>query len=217
MDTPLQIAICEDTPADAELLVSLIAGSGVAARREVFSSGEALLAAFAPGKYDLIILDIYMDGIKGVETAAEIRRSDRTVTLAFTTTSTEHALEGYRLKAAGYLEKPVRREEVKEALSLALSKRGADAYITLLTEGTNRSLSVESILFFEQQNHAVTVHTRAETLRASQKVNLDHLERRLPAHFLRCHRRGAGAAGGKPADQIRVCAAAPVCRRRAAL
>lgn len=40
MDTPLQIAICEDTPADAELLVSLIAGSGVAARREVFSSGR---------------------------------------------------------------------------------------------------------------------------------------------------------------------------------
>lgn len=126
------IAICEDTPADAQLLLSYISDSGIAGRCESFSSGEALLEAFRPGKYDLIFLDIYMGGMKGVDAAAEIRKADRTVTLAFTTTSTEHTLESYRLKAAGYLEKPVKREDVREMLSLVLAKRSSAAYISLL-------------------------------------------------------------------------------------
>lgn len=187
MTTPLQIAICEDTPADAELLVSHIMESNIASRHETFSSGEELLAAFMPGKYDLIFLDIYMGGMKGVDAAAEIRKTDRTVTLAFTTTSTEHTLEGYRLKAASYLEKPVKREDVREILSLVLAKRNTAAYITLLIEGANREIPVESILFFEQQNHAVMVHTHAETLRTSQTVKLAHIEPMLPEYFFRCH------------------------------
>lgn len=187
MDAPLKIAICEDTPADAELLLSHLAEIGIAAEAEAFSSGEALLAAFLPGKYDLIFLDIYMGGIRGVDAASEIRKVDRTVTLAFTTTSKEHALESYRLKAASYLEKPVRREDVQEVLELARTKRDSAAYITLLIEGVNRKLPVESILFFEQQNHAILVHTQAETLRTSQTVKLCHIEPMLPDCFFRCH------------------------------
>ena len=187
MNTSLQIAICEDIPADAELLVSHITESGIASQHETFSSGEALLAAFVPGKYDLIFLDIYMGGIKGVDAAAQIRGADRTVTLAFTTTSTEHTLESYRLKAASYLEKPVKQEDVREILSLVLAKRNTAAYITLLIEGVNRKIPVESILFFEQRNHAVMVHTHAEVLRTSQTVKLSHIEPMLPEYFLRCH------------------------------
>lgn len=187
MDTPLQLAICEDTPADAELLASHLMGSGIANCCEVFPCGEALLAAFAPGKYDLIFLDIYMGGMKGVDVAAQIRRADRTVTLVFITTSTEYTLESYRLRVASYLEKPVAREDVREILSLVLAKRNTAAYLTLLIEGANRALPVESILFFEQQNHAVMVHTHAETLRTSQTVRLAHIEPLLPEHFFRCH------------------------------
>ena len=187
MDTPLKIAICEDTPADAELLLSHLAEIGIAAESEAFSSGETLLAAFLPGKYDLIFLDIYMGGIRGVDAATEIRKSDRTVTLAFTTTSKEHALESYRLKAASYLEKPVKLEDVREVLELALTKRDSAAYITLLIEGVNRKLPIESILFFEQQNHAVLVHTQSGNLRTSQTVKLKDIEPLLPDCFFRCH------------------------------
>jgi DNA-binding LytR/AlgR family response regulator len=187
MNTPLKIAVCEDCPADTERLLSHIAQSGIAAEWEAFSSGEALTEAFRPGKYDLIFLDIYLGGMRGVDAAAEIRKADRTVTLVFTTTSTEHTLESYRMKAAGYLEKPVQPEDVRETLELALAKRNTAAYITLLSEGTYRKIPVDSILFFEQQNHAVMIHTGAETLRASQTVKLSHIEPLLPEHFFRCH------------------------------
>lgn len=187
MNTPLKIAICEDTPADADYLLSHLEEIGIAVEVEAFSSGEALLLAFLPGKYDLIFLDIYMSGIRGVDAATEIRKTDRTVTLAFTTTSKEHALESYRLKAASYLEKPVRREDVREVLELVRTKRDSAAYITLLIEGINRKLPVESILFFEQQNHAVFLHTQGETLRTSQTVKLKDIEPLLPDCFIRCH------------------------------
>lgn len=187
MDAPLKIAVCEDSPRDTELLLGLIAQSGIAGQCEGFPSGEALLDVFAPGKYDLIFLDIYMDGIQGVDAAARIREADRTVTLAFTTTSTDHTLESYRMKAAGYLEKPVKPQDVRELLSLVLAKRTTAAYITLLIEGANRNLPVESILFFEQRNHAIMVHTLTETLRTSQTVKLALIELLLPDCFFRCH------------------------------
>ena len=187
MDTPLQIAICEDAPADAELLVSYIMGSGIACRCEAFASGEALLETFQPGKYNLIFLDIYMDGMKGVDAASEIRKADRAIMLSFTTTSTEHALEGYRLKASSYLEKPVKPEDVREVLELAQAKRDSAAYLTLLIEGVNRKLPLQSILYFEQVNHAVYVHTHTEVLRTSQTVKLKAIEPLLSDCFFRCH------------------------------
>lgn len=186
-EMPLSIALCEDTKSDRDLLQNQLAESGFAVRCEAFSSGEELLSAFAPGKYDLIFLDIYMGGIKGVEAAAEIRKTDRTVMLAFTTTSTEHTLESYRLKAASYLEKPVKPEDVREVLELVQAKRDSAASITLLIEGESRKLPLSSILYFEQVNHAVFVHTHTETLRTSQTVKLKDIEPLLPGCFFRCH------------------------------
>lgn len=187
MDTPLKIAICEDTPADTDLLLSHLREIGIVTKIEAFSSGEALLSAFLPGKYDLIFLDIYMVGIKGVDVAAQIRKSDRTVTLVFITTSKEHALESYRLKAASYLEKPVKLEDVREVLELVLVKRDSAAYITLLIEGENRKIPLEGILFFENQNHAVMIHTQSGVFRTSQTVKLNYIETLLPDSFFRCH------------------------------
>lgn len=187
MDTPLKIAVCEDTSADMDLLISYLTESNIAMKVVTFSSGEALLSDFLSGKYDLIFLDIYMGGKKGVDVAAEIRKTDRTVTLAFTTTSKDHALESYRLKAASYLEKPVKLEDVMDVMELVLIKRDSAAYITLLIEGENRKIPVESILFFEHQNHAVMVHTQSGVFRTSQTVKLNYIESMLPDYFFRCH------------------------------
>ena len=55
--------------------------------------GEAFLRTFQPGLYHLVYLDIYMDKMTGMETAAAIRAQDDGVMLAFTTTSHDHAFE----------------------------------------------------------------------------------------------------------------------------
>ena len=89
-----------------------------------FTDCAALLADFAPGKYDLIFLDIYMNDVQqGVNAAASIRELDALVTLAFTTVSQAHALESYRLKVFAYLEKPVQARDVREVLEHAGDRR----------------------------------------------------------------------------------------------
>jgi DNA-binding LytR/AlgR family response regulator len=147
-----------------------------------------LISAFAAGRYDLIFLDIYMGNIQqGVNVAAEIREMDTTVTLAFTTTSIAHTLESYRLKAVGYLEKPVKPADVREMLDLALTKREIAPSVSLLIEGVYRDISLNSILYFEQQNHAVIVNTLSGKLRTCQTVKLKQIEAMLPNTFLHCH------------------------------
>lgn len=188
METPLRIAVCEDIPEEADWLLRCILEGGIPAECKAFSTGEALAAAFLPGQYDLIFLDIYMDEVQqGITAATKIREMDTTVTLAFTTTSKEHALESYRLKACAYLEKPVRPADVREVLEQAINKRKNAPAIRLLIEGAYRELPLDSILYFEQKNHAVWVNTRTETLRTSQTVKLGDIEPQLPEGFFRCH------------------------------
>lgn len=56
------------------------------------------MAAWTPGMCDLVILDIFMGGVTGMDVAREIRRSDREVKLVFCTTSNEFASESYEVK-----------------------------------------------------------------------------------------------------------------------
>ena len=79
-----------------------------------FSSGEEFLGAFTAGKYDLIFLDIYMDGITGMETAKRIRRADHGCRIIFITTSPEFAVESYDVSASFYLLKPTERTRAVE-------------------------------------------------------------------------------------------------------
>jgi len=190
----LQIAIFEDSAADAALLGEHIEKNGIHAELETFESGEAFLRSFRAGRYDLVFLDIYTKDAsgatvaEGIYIAEQIREADWYVTLAFTTVSSDHALESYRLRAPKYLEKPVRAEDVKEALELALLKRRSRASITLLIGGRHTDIPQDSIHFFEQKNHVVKVHTSFGVLQTSQTVRMDNIESRLPSPpFYRCH------------------------------
>lgn len=189
MDIPLKIALCENSLADREELLIIIENFHVPYECDSFSSGEELLIEFAPGKYDLIFLDIYMgDGrLKGVDAAAKIREADTEVMLIFTTSSTDHALESYRLKALKYLEKPLTAIDIQETLLLALAIQKSKPHIKLLIEGSYQDIPIDGILFFEQRNHAVMVHTLSKILRTSQTIRLDYIESLVPEFFLRCH------------------------------
>ena len=57
-----------------------------------------MLADFKQGKYDLILMDIYMESeLTGIETIRLIRKRDKDIPIAFVTASKDHALESYRL------------------------------------------------------------------------------------------------------------------------
>ena len=67
---------------------------------------------FAKDQYDVIFLDIYMDGMTGMDAARAIREIDRVVRIIFITTSTEFAVDSYEVSAFGYLLKPHSVEKI---------------------------------------------------------------------------------------------------------
>jgi len=71
-----------------------------------FACGTDFLSAAEKERFDLVFLDIYLENENGVDTAEELRRFDGDYIIVFTTTSPDHALDGYRVRALHYLVKP---------------------------------------------------------------------------------------------------------------
>jgi DNA-binding LytR/AlgR family response regulator len=185
----LRIALCEDTPVDAELLATLIEMSKVPCALECFTTGEALLEVFEKDMFDLIFLDVYMGELTGVQTAERIRDIDSQVVIVFTTTSDDFTREGYRLNAYKYLLKPVSSEDVLDALELATFKRdkAQGATLTIVTDNIPVVIPLDDILYVESSNRKSHIWTTGETF--STTMTIDDLARLLPSpQFLRSHR-----------------------------
>src|SRR5699024_1320048 len=132
---PLRLAICDDLPEEREALLALLEQAPIATVCAQFASSEELLEAFRPGGFDLLLMDIYMDGMTGVEAVRKIREMDETIPIAFTTTSTEHTLESYRLSVLKYLEKPVRQKDINDLLHLVKLQRDSVPRLTVRQNG----------------------------------------------------------------------------------
>lgn len=187
-----EIAVVEDNPQDAALLEQHLSryreATGTPLSVTLFSDGAALLEPYTP-RWDLILLDIQMAQMDGMETARHIRRQDEEVILVFVTSMAQYAVEGYRVNALDYLLKPVTYPQIKLSMDrvMALLRRNERRSILLPQEDRQVKVSVADILYAEVQNHELSVVTLSETYRL--RATLNDLERRLEgANFARCNR-----------------------------
>lgn len=123
-----QIAICEDSKVDTDLLSQTLAAAAndlrIRARTDYYKNGEELILALKDGaSYDLLLLDIFLKQVNGVDTAQSARKYLPHVQITFLTSSRDYALDAYDLDAIHYLMKPVNRE-----------KLGVDIYLSDIAE-----------------------------------------------------------------------------------
>lgn len=184
----LQIAICEDSIDEQNRILYILEHSNFPVNITVFDCGEKLLENYNEGKFDLIFMDIYMPGISGVETITQIRRVDESVPVAFTTTSTDHTLESYRLNALKYIEKPVKERAVYELLELAQLRKKNAPHLTLKIRGKEVAIQFEKIVHIEQKSHNIfLLLTGGEIIKANER--LEHIEPQFERlDFFRCHK-----------------------------
>ena len=154
---PLRLAICDDLPEEREALLALLAQAPIATNCTQFGSSEELLEAFRPGKFDLLLMDIYMDGMTGVEAVQKIREMDEAIPIAFTTTSTDHTLESYRLSVLKYLEKPVQQKEIDDLLRLVKLQKDSAPRLAIQQNGKTQKLPLSELMVLEQQGHHVVL------------------------------------------------------------
>ena len=126
-----------------------------------FTNGEALLEGHKNLRADIIFLDIIMPLISGMDTARELRQSDETVNLVFTTSSPEFAVESYEVKAQNYLLKPIKQEKLDLVLDEFLEmKKHESKSIMFKTAFGFRRVLVSDIEFVEAQNKKVVVYIK---------------------------------------------------------
>ena len=107
----LRIATVDDNPADLKEIRMCLshyfqkrAGqTPIDYTISAYTSGPSFLENFEKGDYDLILLDIYMPRMTGMQVAEEIRAIDEDAWIIFLTTSRDHALESYNVFASGYV------------------------------------------------------------------------------------------------------------------
>ena len=157
---PLRLAICDDLPEEREALLALLEQAPIATVCAQFASSEELLEAFRPGGFELLLMDIYMDGMTGVEAVRKIREMDETIPIAFTTTSTEHTLESYRLSVLKYLEKPVRKKDINDLLHLVKLQRDSAPRLAIRQNGETQKIPLSELFYLEQKAHHVFLYRR---------------------------------------------------------
>lgn len=161
----LRVAIIDDLPADQQRLLTDISNWAkeqclpLLPPPDLFESGEEFLEKFSAGKYDLAFLDIYMEGMNGMDTAREIRKTDSSCRLIFTTTTPEFAVDSYEVDSSWYLVKPYSYEK----LSLALDRCSAswqeyNQYLLVPGKMGEEKLPLHQIAWTEYVNRKVCVH-----------------------------------------------------------
>ncbi len=187
-----KIAICDDCTADTEYLSALAGGwaadaGHIAAIRE-FPSAEAFLFQYEEeNDFDILLLDIEMGGINGVELARRIRERSRRVQIVFITGYPDFMAEGYEVSALHYLMKPVSEKKLYSVLDRAADNlKKAEKQLKVTFDRQTVFVPFNRILYIEAQRQFVRIHTEEGDYR--MKTSLAEMETELDEYFYRCQR-----------------------------
>lgn len=188
----MNIGICDDLCSDLVLLEEYILlymnTHNIDCTISKFESGDNLLADLKYKQYDILFLDIYMQGKNGIEIARTIRDAGLECIIIFTTTSPDHALDGFEVGAVHYLIKPLNYENVESGLArcnqiFAQSRQ----YIEVKSGRTIFRILLKDLIFAEVYGNTLLIHTVSTEVKTY--VSLDAFMKLLPVeNFLRCHR-----------------------------
>jgi two-component system response regulator AlgR len=196
----LSVLIVDDELPARERLQRLVAELPGCAVAGVCSNGADALTLVGKLQPGVVLLDIRMPGMTGIEVARHLGALEHPPAIVFTTAYDEYALEAFESQAVGYLLKPVRSERLAQALQQAsrLSSpqlRGlatptaplaARQHVAVRVRDELKLIPVKDIRYFRADQKYVTVrHSRGEDL---IDESLKQLEEEFAADFVRAHR-----------------------------
>jgi len=160
----MRIAIVDDIESERKMLRNRlqIQMNRLALHAEIFEyeQGKTFLDAAAQEPFTLVFLDIYLKNENGVDTAKALRSFDKSCILIFTTTSADHALEGFRVRALQYLVKPYTEAEISSLFDEIMERLPVqDSYIEVNAAGKTTRLRLSEILYAEHYQHYIYIRT----------------------------------------------------------
>lgn len=152
-----------------------------------FNSGEELLQS--EEDFDIVFLDIMMDGLDGMKTAKRIRKKASCRLLVFISASRDYVFDAYDVEAFWYLVKPVEREKLKQVLKKAVLKtEAASPDFILVNKGRQKQkIFLRDILYFEIMGRLIDIHKTGGISDYYGKISILEEELREKG-FFRCHK-----------------------------
>jgi len=186
----MRIAICDDDKLQRETLEQYVT-EHISAYPNIkitkYSSGEKLLDALRSYKIDILLLDIEMGGINGIETAKKIREFNSEIIIIFITGYVNYVSDAFRTNAFQFLIKPVKQELFDQEFERAIKKYQNDhhKYVIVQKSGTI-SLEINEIIFLESEGRKINIHTKNKLHTKYGTIN-DEENTLLNYGFVRCH------------------------------
>lgn len=181
-----RVAVCDDSSEDARYVAGMVqawaSSRDAALQVERFPSAEAFLFHYAEDQsYDMLLLDIEMGGMNGVELARRIRRENEIIQIIFITGYSDYIAEGYDVAALHYLMKPLKEEKLFSVLDRAAEKlRSNERVLTLNLPGEICRVPLYQIRYLDVRLNYVTVHAREDI---AVKMPLSRLTALLDERF----------------------------------
>jgi len=187
----IRIGIVEDDPVASDILVEHLRRYGKERKLlfdiRTFEDGAEIIDDYHP-EYDILLLDIEMPQVGGLEAAHEIRETDPDVVIVFVTNMAQYAIKGYEVDALSFLLKPVPYFSLEHELDRSLTRlrEREDDSLVVSIGGSHTRIDLADILYIESVRHRITVHTVSDDL--SYTGTLKVLEAELADKgFYRCN------------------------------
>jgi len=190
-DIKMRVAICDDEKSCREIIIEYLnpfINENNCITYEEFENGETLLASYNTGKtFDIIFLDIEMQGMNGIKTAEKIRELDASVIPIFVTNHVNFVSETLRVGAFQFLVKPIQRHDFDKDFERALEKHKISRYVYKIKYKENTfAFEIKDIVYVESYNRRLRLYANEEIYEFTGTL-LAEKKKLLPYNFVNCH------------------------------
>lgn len=188
----LKIAICDDDASQRVFLNEIVSAWAVKCRHLVeckeYADAKSFLFDYEEEKdFDILLLDVEMPEMSGIELAKAVRRENSSVQIIFVTGFYEYFSDGFDVSALHYLIKPADAAKLNPVLDKAVNNlHYRQRSVLLATADGDFKVSLADILYVESENVYVLVHTPPKTYRT--RISLAKFAEQLDETFFKVHR-----------------------------
>lgn len=190
----MKIGVCDDRKEIREIITGKIKKFYPAEQITSYKSGQEVLdESHLP---DILLLDIQMPEMDGMETAGKLRRRDKGMIIIFVTVAKDYVFQSFDVGAFHYLVKPFAEEKLAEVLQNAVrlvEERKAEGTgrkkapsLMVTSKGEHIAVPLEDIVYAEVFNRKIIIHTMDADIEYYGKMK--ELEKEAGEDFYRPHR-----------------------------
>jgi DNA-binding LytR/AlgR family response regulator len=191
----INIAICDDIAEDLETISSCVSKNlnelDISFKISSFNEGQDLIDHISSFKEveDIIFLDIYMKFSNGIDIARKIREFDKECKIIFVTSSKDHAIDSYDVRALYYILKPINEEKLSSTIKIAIETLNKENKQIVIKnrKGTYR-IPYKDILYAESKARVVNIYLKAGKVISFYSKLDDFIQSLQDERFLKCHK-----------------------------